>query len=101
MRSVRRSQKWRMLMAAFFSNSERNSVVIKKPLRKKKVVTPKPPGTNRSRPACAMKTSRKLTARNPSSDGMWPGDFDTRSLGADNFGGQRRNRAQFELKAGQ
>ena len=46
------------------------SVVIKNPDRKKKTVTPNPPGTQRLSPACAAKTIRKLIARRPSSDGM-------------------------------
>jgi hypothetical protein len=40
------------------------------PLRKKKTVTPKPPGTTRSNPACARNTNMNETARSPSSDGI-------------------------------
>ena len=46
------------------------SVVMRNPDRKKKTVTPKPPGTTLANPECATNTIRKLTARSPSSDGM-------------------------------
>src|SRR3984885_2924529 len=71
MRNMRRSQKWRRLTKPFFSNSARINVVIRNPLRKKKIVTPIPPGTRLPRPAWEKNTSRKLMARMPSSDGIW------------------------------
>src|SRR5258706_12876135 len=50
----------------------RINVEIKCPLRTKKMVTPKPPGTIFSRPLCAKKTSPTATARTPSSEGIAP-----------------------------
>src|SRR5215203_1786371 len=61
-----------MLTVPVICSSVRMSVVIRKPERKKKTVTPKPPGifSTNGNPACAQNTIRKLTARRPSSDGM-------------------------------
>jgi hypothetical protein len=44
---------------------------MRKPLRKKKIVTPKPPGITSSRPQCDRNTIKAATALIPSNDGIW------------------------------
>jgi hypothetical protein len=53
--------------------SENSRRVIKKPLMKKKTVTPKPPMplTLDGKSRCPNKTSKILSARSPSSDGTF------------------------------
>src|SRR5262245_59910755 len=63
-----------MLTVPVVCCSTRISVVIRNPDRKKNTVTPNPPGIAgryAPMPACARNTIMKLTARRPSSDGMW------------------------------
>jgi hypothetical protein len=45
--------------------------VIKKPLRKKKIVTPSPPGTTRIPGTWLSNTIANATARTPSNEGMY------------------------------
>src|SRR5882757_7499896 len=60
-----------MDISAVEANSLLSSVVIKYPLRKKNIVTPRPPGTTLSSPACAKNTSKNAHALIPSRDGRY------------------------------